>query len=228
MAELHVRRPSEWRRLYHIALNLIDQLQDNAGGVEWSLGGGTAMMIQIGHRESHDIDIFLDDPQLLGVIDPSRSQLRFETMPSDYLGDGVRFQKFAFENLGEIDFIVAGARTATPFEAREVEGRTVSLETIAEIIAKKVYYRSAEAKPRDIFDIAAAARSRPIAVVDALRDFPEEVARTRERLERLNPEFVNRAIAQLMILPGYQASAGDSPDAAIAVLDEALSSASQT
>ncbi|WP_245463615.1 MULTISPECIES: hypothetical protein [unclassified Mesorhizobium] len=23
-------------------------------------------MIQIGHRESHDIDIFLDDPQLLG------------------------------------------------------------------------------------------------------------------------------------------------------------------
>ncbi|ESY77568.1 hypothetical protein ACVWWD_005904 [Mesorhizobium sp. URHB0026] len=25
-------------------------------------------MIQIGHRESHDIDIFLDDPQLLGFI----------------------------------------------------------------------------------------------------------------------------------------------------------------
>lgn len=33
-------------------------------------GGGTAMTIQIGHRESHDIDIFLDDPQLLGFIDP--------------------------------------------------------------------------------------------------------------------------------------------------------------
>jgi hypothetical protein len=35
------------------------------------------MMIQIGHRESHDIDIFLDDPQLLGFIDPSKSQLSF-------------------------------------------------------------------------------------------------------------------------------------------------------
>lgn len=46
------------------------------------------MMIQIGHRESHDIDIFLDDPQLLGFIDPARSHLHFETMPSDYLGDG--------------------------------------------------------------------------------------------------------------------------------------------
>ncbi|WP_352570972.1 hypothetical protein [Mesorhizobium sp. M0074] len=27
------------------------------------------MMIQINHRESHDVDIFLDDPQLLGFID---------------------------------------------------------------------------------------------------------------------------------------------------------------
>jgi len=93
-------------------------------GFEWSFGGGTAMMIQIGHRESHDIDFFLDDPQLLGFIDPSV----------------LRFQKFAFENVGEIDFIVAGALTRTPFELHEVEGRVVRLETIPEIITKKVYY----------------------------------------------------------------------------------------
>ncbi|QND61948.1 nucleotidyl transferase AbiEii/AbiGii toxin family protein (plasmid) [Mesorhizobium sp. AR07] len=55
--------------------DLIDQLRQNAGGhdFERSFGGGMAMMIQIGHRESHDIDIFLDDPQLLGFIDPSRT-----------------------------------------------------------------------------------------------------------------------------------------------------------
>ncbi|KUM26713.1 hypothetical protein AU467_20540 [Mesorhizobium loti] len=110
------RRPSEWRRLFHIAVDLIDQLRENAGDYEfeWSFGGGTAMMIQIGHRESHDIDIFLDDPQLLGYIDPSRSRVRCEPMPSDYQGDGSKFQKFAFENLGEIDFVVAGALTAPP------------------------------------------------------------------------------------------------------------------
>lgn len=61
------------------------------------------MMIQIAHRESDDIDIFLDDPQLLGFIDPSRSSLRFDIMPTDYLGDGLRFQKFAFEDVGEIE-----------------------------------------------------------------------------------------------------------------------------
>ncbi|WP_192385084.1 nucleotidyl transferase AbiEii/AbiGii toxin family protein [Mesorhizobium silamurunense] len=181
-------------------------------------------MIQIGHRESHDIDVFLDDPQLLGFIDPSRSRLRFEPVPSDYQGDGLRFQKFAFEGIGEIDFIVAGALTKTPFQIREVEGTAVRLETIPEIIAKKVYYRGSEARPRDIFDIAAAARSQLGAVVDALRAFPQQVARTRERLEKLNPEFVSRAIAQLMIMPDYEASAADSLDAAIAVLDEALSS----
>jgi hypothetical protein len=224
MASQDDRRPSEWRRLFRIAVDLIDQLRENAGGYdfEWSFGGGTAMMIQIGHRESHDIDIFLDDPQLLGFIDPSRSRLRFDLVPSDYQGDGHRFQKFAFENIGEIDFIVAGALTRTPFETREVEGRAVQLETVPEIIAKKIYYRGSEAKPRDIFDIAASARSQLEPMVNALRAFPDQVSRTRDRLEKLNSEFVGRAIAQLMIMPDYEASAADSLDTALAVLDEVL------
>lgn len=230
MAERAGRRPSEWRRLFRIAVDLIDQLHANAGGYdfEWSFGGGTAMMIQIGHRESQDIDIFLDDPQLLGFIDPSRSPLSFEMMPADYLGDGLRFQKFAFENVGEIDFIVAGPLTNTPFEIREVEGRAVRLETIPEIIAKKVYHRGSEATPRDIFDIAAAVRTHLQAVIGALRTFPEEVFRTKQQLEKLNPEFVNRAVAQLMIMPDYEASAIDSLNTALAVLDEVLSSPAKT
>ncbi len=105
MAGPDSRRPSEWRRVFRIAIDLIDQLRENAGGddFEWSFGAGTAM-IQIGHRESHDIDIFLDDPQLLGFIDPSRSHLHFETMPTGYLGDGLRFQKFALGGIGAIDY----------------------------------------------------------------------------------------------------------------------------
>jgi hypothetical protein len=225
MVESKSRRPSEWRRLFRIAVDLIDQLRENAGGYdfEWSFGGGTAMMIQIGHRESHDIDIFLDDPQLLGFIDPSRSALRFDIVPADYLGDGLRFQKFAFENVGEIDFIVAGPLTEAPFVPCEVEGRAVRLETIPEIIAKKVYYRGSEAKPRDIFDIAAA-RSHRGDVVNTLHAFPEQVSRTKAQLEKLNPEFVRRTIAQLMIMPDYEASAADSLDTALAMLDEVLAS----
>ncbi|MGX5805222.1 hypothetical protein ACWGS9_28880 [Bradyrhizobium sp. Arg314] len=108
-------------------------LRENAGGYDfqWSFGGGTAMMIQISHRESHDIDNFLDDPQLLGFINPSRSCVRIELMPSESQATGRGFQKFAFENVGEIAFIVAGALTPTPFEMREVEGRAVMIETVA-------------------------------------------------------------------------------------------------
>lgn len=109
-----------------------------------------------------------------------------------------------------------------------MEGRAVRLETVPEIIAKKVYYRGSEATPRDIFDIAAAALSQLEPVVDALREFPERVSKTRERLEKLNPEFVDRAVAQLMIMPDYEASATDCLDAALAVLDEVLSSPKKT
>ncbi|RWE19725.1 MAG: hypothetical protein EOS41_29955 [Mesorhizobium sp.] len=98
------------------------------------------------------------------------------------------------------------------------------LETVPEIIVKKVYYRGSEAKPRDIFDIATAARSQLGPVVNALRAFPEQVSRTKDRLEKLNSEFVGRAIAQLRIMPDYEASAADSLGTALAVLDEVLSS----
>ena len=92
MAEILSHRPSEWLRLFKIALDLMQQLRVNAGGYpfDWSFGGGTAMMIQIGHRESHNVDIFLDDPQLPGYIDPAKSALRFETILDGCQGDGAR------------------------------------------------------------------------------------------------------------------------------------------
>jgi hypothetical protein len=37
----------------------------------WTFVGGTAMMVQIDHRESDDVDIFLPDPQSLPFLDRS-------------------------------------------------------------------------------------------------------------------------------------------------------------
>ncbi|QCI69398.1 nucleotidyl transferase AbiEii/AbiGii toxin family protein [Phreatobacter stygius] len=36
----------------------------------WALGGGTAIMLWLNHRTSKDIDIFIDDPQYLGISHP--------------------------------------------------------------------------------------------------------------------------------------------------------------
>jgi hypothetical protein len=49
---------SHWERLLGIARSIIDQ---SGIGDDWTFGGGTAMMIHIGHRLSHDIDLFVDD-----------------------------------------------------------------------------------------------------------------------------------------------------------------------
>jgi hypothetical protein len=166
--------------------------------------------------------IFVDDRQMLAFLDPAKVDLRFLETPAAYDGDGARFQKFAFEGVGEIDFIAAGPLTKEPFKTYDVEGRAVNLETIPEVITKKVYHRGREAKARDVFDIAAAGREYRNVVVDALRGYPEQVAETRVRLETLNPDFVSRTIGQLMILPDYLDMPPESLELTKSILDEVL------
>lgn len=83
------------------------------------------MMIQIDHRESRDVDIFLPDPQVLPFFDPKAHDFEFDIHPADYTGDGARFLKLVFENVGEIDFIVGQALTSAPAAQRVVEGETI-------------------------------------------------------------------------------------------------------
>jgi len=53
----------DWARLFRIACALIRQVNSEQIIIDsWSFGGGTAMMLQIDHRESHDVDIFLPRP----------------------------------------------------------------------------------------------------------------------------------------------------------------------
>jgi hypothetical protein len=203
-----IGRVPDWARLFRIARSLI--LQANARQVvieSWSFGGGTAMMLQIGHRESHDVDIFLDDPQLLPFLDPKLHDFDFEIRPSDYTGDGASFLKLAFDDVGEIDFIVGRALTETPTTEQIVEGEPVALETVGEIIAKKVHFRGSSIRPRDIFDIAAAATHGRQTIIDTLKAYKNDVARTLVAIERLNPDFVNATIADLAIKPSYRSLA---------------------
>lgn len=94
------------------------------------------MMLQIDHRESYDVDIFLTDAQLLPFLDPKLRDFEFEIRPSDYGGDGARFLKLAFEGIGEIDFIVAQAITDHPTTKRTVAGETVDLETVSKLLPR--------------------------------------------------------------------------------------------
>ena len=135
--------------------------------------------------------------------------------------------KVRIRDVGEIDFIVAGSLTSTPFEIREVEGRAVQLETMTKSSPRRS--TTGDRKPSRVeFSISPlqhgpswSLRSKLCAHSGA--GFPGQGA-----VEKLNPEFVDRAVAQLMIMPDYQAAAADSLDTALAVLDEVLSSPKKT
>lgn len=152
---LNTPYPSRWEDLFRTACEIIDF----AGGSDvissWSFGGGTALMLQIGHRESHDIDIFLDDPQVLPLLNPEVQGFSLKLVPSSYDSDGARSLKLSFSGVGEIDFICCSHLTSQPAVFENISGRRVMLEVPAEIIAKKIYYRCGMLQPRDLFDIAA-------------------------------------------------------------------------
>jgi hypothetical protein len=193
-----LRKASIWQALLAIARELIDQVNSDAMVIDrWTLGGGTALMLQIGHRESYDIDIFLDDPQLLGFLDPAKRDFKLGLAPDSSNSDGSRFVKFSFAGIGEIDFIAANPLTNPSAASRMIEGREVELETVAEIIAKKIHFRGKSIQPRDIFDIAAAVQSHSVEISSALSDFQDDIGATLEKMRGLNPDFVEAAISKL-------------------------------
>lgn len=193
---------SHWETLLGIACNLIDQ---SSIGDDWSFGGGTAMMLQIDHRESLDIDIFVGDPQYLGYLDPAKQNFKFKTAPSAYESDGNRFLKISFDELGEIDFIACAQLTEEPTNTVEIHGRPIKLETVAEIVSKKVYYRGGTIAARDVFDIAAAgSTTHRLDIINALSKHPKKTKTAAETLHKANPEFILSVIADLQIKPGFE------------------------
>jgi hypothetical protein len=102
---------------------------------------------------------------------------------------------------------VANALTPDPSSSELVNGEKVQLETILEIIAKKIFHRGSTIKPRDIFDVASAGVLHSAEVINALKPYRKQVNEAISRMEKLNPEFVARAIAQLSIKEDYAAVA---------------------
>jgi hypothetical protein len=198
----------QWVRLFRIARSLIRQVNSDQMIVDnWALGGGTALMLRIAHRESYDIDIFISDAQLLQFFDPERRDFEFDIRPDGWRSDGARFIKLAFQGIGQIDFIVAGALTSSPSTEARVDDGIIQLETIDEIITKKIHFRAASLQPRDIFDIAAAAEQHKEALIKSLRMYPGDVAQALAALNKMSPEFISLAIGQLTIKDPYRALA---------------------
>lgn len=155
----HKERGS-WRQLESIARQIVLEVSERSGReFKPTLGGGTRLMLDLDHRVSYDIDLFITNPQYIGFISPRLNDNLDDIVSSyDEAGD---FIKLAFIN-GEIDFIVRWPLLGLSQE--KSEHTSFALEPIAEVLAKKLYYRGAVLKHRDLFDWWAIDQLKPDAI----------------------------------------------------------------
>ena len=181
--------PETWRGIIASAFALFDDIERRGFGTPpFSLGGGTALMLRFRHRLSKDIDFFGYDAQWLSVLSP-RLNAASAALVEDYV-EQANTIKLVMRH-GDIDFIVAGdiavpvTRTLTTIGARQIE-----VEPTAEILAKKLYYRAAGFKPRDVYDMATALDLAPDAAavaMDAALPQAEILLRRLDELGRVDP-----------------------------------------
>ena len=156
--------PGIWTSLFPRAMVLMGHLESQINQPHWTFGGGTVLMLRIGHRQSKDIDLFVPDPQYLGYINPRLSEVG-EQVSTDYAESAEYLRFFLAE--GEIDVVVGAGLTGHAFDIVEYHSRTIKVETCAEIIAKKMWHRGHHAKARDLYDLCAVAQAEPEAIKTA-------------------------------------------------------------
>ena len=196
-----------WQGLLQHAYSLIDQIAVH--GIQnpfWTFGGGTVLMLRYRHRMSKDIDIFVPDPQYLGFVSPRLSEVA-EAVSDKYV-EGPGYIKLLRPE-GEIDFVASPNLTAIPFETWELLGRQIKVETSAEIVAKKLWYRGDRATARDLFDLALVIEREPAALATAstflMRHRGEFLKQVSERKAVLKAQF--EAIDTLDYQPTYEDAA---------------------
>lgn len=218
--------PSRWTELFDVAVSIIVQANRDFDLVgNWTFGGGTALMLHIDHRESHDIDLFIGDAQVLPYLNPETQDYALELIPSGYATDGSRSLKIAFDGVGEIDFICSQPVLSGETVRQDIRGVPVELETPAEIIAKKVYHRCARLQPRDIFDIAAVAREKGVDyLARPLSRFPDKVETALKVTERYRPDLLRAVLVEMNVRPGFEGVLETAREEAVVVLRRALAS----
>ena len=75
MQSVDLGQPGVWTTIFPKALSLMQHLETQTTRPLWTFGGGTVLMLRIGHRQSRDIDLFVNDPQYLGFINPRLSDV---------------------------------------------------------------------------------------------------------------------------------------------------------
>lgn len=188
--------PEQWRGLMALTVEAVDSV-DPTGSLAWSFGGGASLAVDLGHRISHDVDVFLDSAAAMKELVPVTNAVtrsicwdaQFNRPLFDWPGN---YLKLIVAGKGEIDFLNTAPVLDDPTVGFVFEGREIRRDRAAEVIAKKICYRGSQLKARDAFDLAGAFLFLPPEVESAARSpFMTRTAieRARMRIALRREEF---------------------------------------
>lgn len=169
---------TQWPTLLQHAIAAMETLPSDAF---WTWGGGTALSIHLDHRISYDIDIFLENPEHLKLLHPARNNV-IKDLTHDIQCPG-HYMKLLFE-VGEIDFLLDSLRTSPGFTRENIAGHDISIETIEEVLVKKLHFRGSKAIARDVFDVEAARQFARASFEVAVTTEPESSLRFADTIRR--------------------------------------------
>ena len=212
------------------ARDICDGVRQIDGDIEGlRLGGGTALMLHIDHRESHDIDLFLPSRESLGFIiavvndwEVFHDEARCET-------DGSLYVKIEIRDRGEIYCIAAPPITNDPPVSMTIGNHSLLVDTVPEIIASKVVHRGTFLKPRDIFDIMAASKAGyQDCIQKVLSGLTPYVRSSLDHIEKLVSRNTTLFMEELVIRPDYQDLVDQALPSVRTILNTALQDAERS
>lgn len=158
----------------------------NIDNSQWSMGGGTILMLNYHHRLSKDVDIFVSNTQYFNGLSPKLNDVAED---ADFYQEGERFISLSYPE-GKIDFVKAFQVSDYLPTLKHVFNQNIFVDDDIEIATKKVFFRGASLHPRDLYDLATVYLGpRRSELVNALINIPEQLQEFHDALQRVGPGF---------------------------------------
>jgi len=188
----------------------------------WSFGGGTALaLFYLQHRRSYDVDIFVHDPQYFSFLSPKWFMDDQKVFQSDYLEQADHISLATLTGV-KLDLLLAPNLTDEPSSLRKVGRVECYVESVEEIIAKKIRYRRLQVKTRDIVDIGVAVTQSPGILKRLINQNTvtlDELFEWRETLRQVDRERYLQELAIIEPVADYRNACAGSIAAIIANID---------
>ena len=173
-----------------------------------ALGGGTALSAYYwNHRYSTDIDIFVHSKSdITLMLRPKKWSTNFLQILKKlgYSGDckvHPVYTEIVIKDSYKIQFFSVEDKTKNPYQIVDLWGEKIQIESVEEIIAKKIFYRAHKGNARDLFDIAIAIHKKPSLFSELLIPLEKfkELFETVSKIKQ-NKELQNEYIAEIKLM----------------------------